>query len=384
MVLGKKKMQIPKKTIFNLLVFATFFIGIISVGKSQNLQFASEFFGSKTFLHSPSMRFVIPEKPWGLSLEVNYQTKGDEAWSKYLRNPRIGLNAVFKDFGNAPILGYAYGLVPFADFPLMQEDKFKLWFRFAFGVDIITKSYDRLTNYDNNAIGTVINNLTYLGLIAEYQFHDHWGLRFGGSFMHTSNGAIIMPNLGLNTADWRIGLYYQPSKSPHQKNYSKSKTPFNNKILWNFRVGQGSEEFKVPDGPNYPVYVLAAFVSRQISPVNKLNVGLEWNYYPANQAFNVSIGVPLDEVSPQFQPGRLAATFGHELLLGHVGFAVTLFMYVDHPFEGSGWFGNKLGPILYLYDPNEIGRRKNVFIAGLMKSHGSVADYIEVTMGVSF
>jgi hypothetical protein len=71
-------------------------------------------------------------------------------------------------------------------------------------------------------------------------------------------------------------------------------------------------------------------------------------------------------------------------MFGQVSFLVSIFMYVDHPFEGGGWFGNKLGPRIYLFKPHESGRRHNIFIGGYMKSHGTVADYIELSAGFCF
>lgn len=349
-----------------------------------NLELGAEYFGGKTYLHSPDMRFVIPDRPWGISAEAMFQTQGNRYWHEMYGNPRIGLQVVFKSFGNDSILGHAIGLVPLIDLPVLRTQIGNCWFRFGFGADFITKPYDRITNYNNNAIGTYLNNMTYLGFIWETPLSSKWRVRLGATFTHTSNGAVIMPNLGLNTADWRIGLVYKQDPTAEKQTVSYQKTPLERKVIWNLRFGVGAEQFKVPDGPTYPVYIVSVFASHQIGRGSKLNLGLEWNYYPANHAFNLNLGIPPEDITAQFKASRVSVNMGHELMFGQVGFLVSLFMYVDHPFEGDGWYGNKLGPVFYLKKPHEKGRRRNVFIAGMMKSHGFVADYIEAVIGYSF
>lgn len=352
--------------------------------KLSGLQIGAEYFGGKTFLHSPDMRFTIPDRPWGIAIESMFQTQGGYYWHEMYGYPRIGLQAVFKSFGNDDTLGHAIGLVPQIDLPLLRSKIGDLWFRFGFGADIITKPYDRISNFENNAIGTHLNNMTHLGFIWESPLAKHWRLRLGGTFTHTSNGAVIMPNLGLNTADWRVGLVYQKDPKAEKQQFAYKQLAHSPKIIWNLRFGLGAEQFKAPDGPTYPVYIVSAFASYYVSRGSKLNLGLEWNYYPANRAFNVNIDAPPESIIPQFKPSRVSMNFGHELMFGQVGFLVSLFMYIDHPFEGDGWFGNKLGPVIYLHKPYEQGRRRNMFIAGFMKSHGFVADYVELSAGICF
>ena len=365
-----------------------FFIHLLSWGWGQQafqgLELGAEFFTGKTFLHSPSMRFTIPDRPWGITAEAMYQCLGGHYWHEMYGYPRFGVQFTYKSFGNDPILGHALGLVPQIDLPINRNRLGSLWFRFGFGADIITKPFDRITNYDNNAIGTHLNNLTYLGFLWESPLSPSWRLRLGGTFSHTSNGAVIMPNLGLNTADFRLGVVYNTDPKVEKQSFSYKQLPLEKRIILNLRFGLGAEQFKSPGGPTYPVYIVAAYASRQLNRASKINLGLEWNHYPANTAFNQAIDINPDSVPPQFQASRVSMNLGHELMFGQVGFQVNLFMYVDHPFEGDGWFGNKLGPVIYLYKPYEPGRRFNVFISGFMKSHGFVADYVELSAGVCF
>lgn len=350
----------------------------------QDYLLAAEYYSGTTFLHSPTMRFDIPERSWGMGTELMFQSQGKRYWHEMYGFPRIGFQLGFKDFGNADILGYAIGCVPQIDFPLLRTSIGTTWLRFGFGADIITKPYDRVSNYDNNAIGTYLNNMTHLGFLWESSISPHWALRLGATLTHTSNGAVIMPNLGINTAEARFGLIYHATPPKERVTTTYKHIPKERKIIGNFRLGLGAEQFKTPDGPTYPVYVAEAFASYQVSRGSKLNLGLEWNYYPANAAFNQNQDIPPDDITPQFEPSRVSLNLGHELMFGQVSFLVSIFMYVDHPFEGGGWFGNKLGPRIYLFKPYESGRRNNIFIGGYMKSHGTVADYIELSAGFCF
>ncbi len=369
-----------------LILFSLVFIFQSSYGQKglSGLQIGAEYFGGKTLLHSPSMRFTIPDRPWGITVEAMVQTRGNQYWQQMYGYPRFGLQFTYKSFGNDPILGHAIGLVPQIDLPILRKGVGNCWFRFGFGADVITKPFDRVNNYNNNAIGSYINNMTYLGFLWESPLSARWALRLGGTLTHTSNGAVVMPNLGLNSVDWRIGIVYNTDPQAEKTDFAYKQLPLEKKIIFNLSYGLGSEQFKTPNGPSYPVYILAAFASRQFSRSSKLNLGLEWNYYPANAAFNQSIDIPREEVIPQFKPSRISMNLGHELMFGRVSFLVALFMYVDHPFEGDGWFGNKLGPTYYFFKPFEPGRRHNIFLAGRLKSHGFTADYVELSMGACF
>jgi hypothetical protein len=371
----------------NRLTCCLLFLLLPLAGFSQNislegLQFGVEGLRGTTFLHSPNMRFSIPDQPWGLDLEAMCQTQGSRAWHQVFNYPRFGIGLKFRSFGNDPILGYTLGLVPQIDFPLKRNQHWSLWWRFGFGASFITRPYDRFDNPTNTAIGSRFNNLTILGAFGEWHLNPRFRLRLGGVLTHTSNGGVKMPNLGINTGKLLLGLVYRVDTLDARRSSELRFRPFQQQIVWNVRAGLGGEQLIAAHGPSYPIYILQLYASRFLGRGSKLNLGMEYNYYSSLDAFNRNLDP--DVIPNNFDPSRFSLTLGHELVFGQVSFLVSMFMYVDHPFEGGQWWGNKLGPMIYLHDPSEPGRRRNIFIAGYLKSHTYIADYVELSLGMSF
>lgn len=77
-----------------------------------------------------------------------------------------------------------------------------LWLRYEIdlGVNFNMHPYDAVTNPRNHSIGTRCNLHVGLGLFLEWRLSSRLDLRTGYCFTHFSNGAMRMPNMGINMA----------------------------------------------------------------------------------------------------------------------------------------------------------------------------------------
>lgn len=329
--------------------------------------------------HSPKMEFDIPYSARGVGLSIMKQSRGQDYWSAAHGAPRFGVQVFWRNFGNDELLGRTIGFYPQGDFFLHRSKRWEMYCRAGFGLTFNNRPYNRLENPENNAIGSMANNATAVGLGVGIRLTPQWLLRLEGNATHVSNGRFSLPNLGLNTFSLKMGISYQLAPLEEITPIPQEKLKRDKKWHVNLRFGLGAKENKEPDGPRYPVFLASAFMTRMISYTNRLQLGVEVFHDQSVRAFTRNQQINSDE--PQFTDTRFAVIAGQEFVFGHAAFMTQLFFYADKPFEGSDFFGTRIGPTFYLYGPAD-EQRFCPFIGIYMKAHKAVADYIEVTAGI--
>ena len=84
-------------------------------------------------------------------------------------------------------------------------------YEWNFGASFGWKKFDYDTGMKANVIvGSRINALISLALMADYRLSRDLGLRFGLEGKYFSNGNTAVPNPGVNTLGLRLGLIYTP------------------------------------------------------------------------------------------------------------------------------------------------------------------------------
>lgn len=351
---------------------------------SQNLpgglEIALDGYQGRTLRHRATMVFALPQPARALSLEASWQTDGHLPWHHQHGLPRLGWSLVVLDYGNPAVLGRAWSLVPFIDAPLLRRPGLRLGFRVGFGIGWLDRPYDRLTNPGNNAIGSHVNNTTMVSLLGQVRLGSLWWVRAGATVSHNSNARLQVPNLGLNTTKLRLGLAY--TLSPARPRQEAPPVPPPRRALGlSLRTGLAYVEEKTPQGPKYPVHVMAAYLDRPLSPKSRVLVGVEAAFDRGIQAFFLDHDIARGPGNRQ--PWRYSAIVGHELLLGRTGVMTQAFLYLNDPLGDSDSWGFKLGPQVYLIPP-ERQPQVNAFVGIYLKAHRAIADYAELVLGMRF
>ncbi|MEL6588819.1 MAG: acyloxyacyl hydrolase [Bacteroidota bacterium] len=350
----------------------------------EGMEIGADYFSGFTIRHRPAqMTFGLPDPFGAVSLEMRKQMLGQRYWQGLYGYPKLGWAFLAQEFGNNEVLGRSYSLYPFLDLDLLRKGDFSVSFRLGYSFAWLPRKYDRISNPENTAIGSRLNNLTMLGVLAEYRFAERWTLRLGGQLTHTSNARYKQPNLGLNTAKVRFGLSYQiqPVDSLSQTAY----LGFGTIRRWRpyVRAGLGGKEEKIGGGPRYPVYNLAAGVGWVYSLKHQLLLGLNLSYDRAIEAFMIEQDIPFRNESPKFRPIRPSLLIGNEFLFGRVGILTQTFWYLDKPFVGDEFMGFQVGPTLYWRHLQD--RQGAKLFAGIyLKAHKAVADHVEVSIGIGW
>lgn len=234
--------------------------------------------------HRPFMEHLIQKNAYGLELSLSQQQNDSSYFSNKNNFPLNGISLEIRNFGYDDVLGFAFSLMQYQNFTVFQtQNNLCLDFKMGAGIGFITKKYDKFENPKNNAIGSHFNAKVAFKLELNKFFKStHFGL--GAELSHFSNGAISMPNLGLNGLSVYANFGY--NFKPRVKNIEKQK---NTKHAFNPKfhiliegIGSVGSVLPVPlDSKRYPI-----FASR--FSFNK-TINRSWQYELAFDAvYNVS------------------------------------------------------------------------------------------------
>ncbi|HAI77310.1 MAG TPA: hypothetical protein DCM08_13825 [Microscillaceae bacterium] len=261
--------------------------------------------------------------PQMVTLRWMKQTQGRKAYDQVWNFPKIGFALGGIDFDN-PQLGHALTLMACSDFSLWRTRFSTLHFGIGLGVGFVTNPFDRQTNAKNIMLGSVVNSAWSLGLTYEVCFAQAWRLFAGVSITHLSNGALKLPNLGVNMAMAQIGVGYRPAQAL-QKVAKDSLLP--RKHGWQFHtfwVGGALEQYPT-NGPKYFVSTLQVAWGKRFGRVFAWQLGLEWNYNSIWLSFNK------DNEQLRFNPNRWAISGGLEAIAGRLSFLFQWGYYIFKP-----------------------------------------------------
>ncbi|MEO1450482.1 MAG: hypothetical protein AAFV07_13205, partial [Bacteroidota bacterium] len=204
-------------------------------------------------------------------------------------------------------------------------------------------------------------------------------IRSGATLSHNSNGRLSVPNLGLNTAKLRVGVGYMLRPAERLTSQREAAPDLPKRLIITSRLGLAFKEDKTALGPKYPVYIIAVGAARWLGPKSRIFAGYEFSHDQTAVAFNQNQEIP----EGVFLPNRHLGFIGHEFIIGHVAIMTQYFAYLDPPFAGGDSWGFKLGPHYYFRHPLE-HPDQNVYVGVYLKAHKAVADFAELTLGLTF
>jgi hypothetical protein len=140
------------------------------------------------------------------SAEIFYErvVSGKRDWHHRYKFPTWGVGFLTADL-RADELGNAFRLTPYLLLPLSFSEKGTLDLRFGWGIGVVTRPFDRESNYKGHAIGSTMNVNMPLALEYRRLFGRTW-VGVGLGIDHLSNGAYTVPNLGINVPSVQVSV----------------------------------------------------------------------------------------------------------------------------------------------------------------------------------
>ena len=248
------------------------------------------------FVRGSNANSVAIDDFQSFSLRLSTQTTGNHLWEQLCNYPTWGIALSALDFYDQAEIGIPLAVNGFIDAPLFRLNRLSLNYDLGFGVPFNWKSFNPYTNQYNIAIGAGEAFMSIAGLNLEYALTDHIDISGGAAFSHFSNGAIKLPNKGINAIAPKISLKYNFYERPKFIKHERPKfTPRNEWVFSTFAGMKNiiydsmnvslSEKYK---GMFFPIYGVSALFNRQISYSSKIGIGVTVNY---NESINAQVAV---------------------------------------------------------------------------------------------
>ena len=144
----------------------------------------------------------------GASAELKVQTDGSKEWHRRFGRPYYGGGIVAFDFLKNSEMGKPFAI--YGTFGgVIKETPTHSWnYETSGGFAFNWTPYDLEKGYKNQTFGSSVSVYINLGANYTYYLGKHFDLGIGLNFNHFSNGALKLPNKGMNTLSTKLSLTY--------------------------------------------------------------------------------------------------------------------------------------------------------------------------------
>ena len=307
-------------------------------------------------------------------LSLQKQTYGKVLWQSYFNYPTIGVGAYYSGFGDIDILGKAYAIYPFINFPFNKSKVNTFGFRFGVGLGYLTKKFDHIENYHNTSIGSNFNAAISLTFEYKRQITDRYKMSAFAGLTHFSNGCSSQPNSGINIINAGISASYMLTEPQEYIPRQKAKNDFS-KIDPEFYAGMsfGIKRINYRQEENIAVYDLELYVMDKVSNLSKFGLGLDL-VYDATDNLEIIDKYGADAEFTFVEMLKPGIGLAYELMMGEASF---IFNFGFHPYGLDMSYGRwyqKLGM--------KINIGKHIYGKIALNTHFGVADFIGFGLGI--
>jgi len=308
-----------------------------------------------------------------LNLKIGWQTqRGGDIYHQLYNYPIYGIGLYSSTFGLTHV-GDPYAVYGFVSVPIRPRINRRINFsyRIALGLSGRFNPYNEDENPFNLIIGTKNNVFIDFGAQANYVISRHFQAGLGLAFHHFSNGALKLPNTGINLLPFTASVTYVPQT----QNFDFSKTyigsnPKDEQLQLSYAFGL--KQLTMENPKKYFKSTLGLFWTKFAG--YKWRLGLGANVFYSASGNDVAVAT------------EKAGSFG-ALFSGGPAF------YIDHLLTSRLYLNGNVGYYLHRNRFNRetgpvflrIGARydvwKNIFAGVSIKAHAGKADFIEWTTG---
>jgi hypothetical protein len=321
--------------------------------------------------HRQEVNENVEGHTYAVELSFYRTTSGKRNWHQIYKHPKIGVSALYLNFGNPDELGEAIGVFPFVELPLSQK-KVNWRLKMGYGLGYVTKPFDRVTNYKNVVIGSPINALIYLNMLWDIPLGERFNLAPGLSLIHFSNGSFARPNLGVNTGSLNVGFTYNFGEKVEleQKEIEYLNRVWKKQVM----VGFGIKEIPPVDGPKYFVNTYSFNFMKQGKAKSSFGFGADFFYNSSIQ--NLILTRDSSYQTTGMDNFRLGFSGIYSLNFGKISFLMQMGGYAFTQHKDQGYIYHRFTTRY------QMGER--LFINLGLKTHYAVADYVEFGAGYTF
>jgi Lipid A 3-O-deacylase (PagL) len=266
------------------------------------------------------------------SVRLVRQTTGDQLWQQIYGKPSYGIGLYSAYFKDTKKLGNPIAIYGFFNAPFFRIGAWSLNYELGLGLTFNWNSYNPVENPTNIAISAEKSVYIDAGINLKYHLSTRLALSLGYGFTHFSNGALKMPNKGLNTEATRISVSYGLNDIPIQDK-TVVRPVFSG--YWEYTIAgyggarnvlyQGTDVNLATSmkGVNYAVYGISNTLSRQITFKSKIGLGMTTEFNGSQNSQIVVDGPTLDTAELPFDRHLALSIYpSYELVVDHLSLLI--------------------------------------------------------------
>ncbi|MBP6659582.1 MAG: acyloxyacyl hydrolase [Chitinophagales bacterium] len=337
----------------------------------------------KVWKHTTNFRPTINGPSYCGEVNIFKQTDGSKDWQRKLHYPEIGGGFWFAVHHDRDTIGNAFAAYIYWKYSLVRSKVVDFNMKMGIGLAYSTKKFIKGSNEVHNAIGAHLNAYVQLRFGLEWKIAKPLRLVTAFTYNHYSDGAVKLPNLGINTMTATLGLIYYPSIEKYKLELNKDSIPKpkqKNEIFAKSTVGFLDVQNNLIPEKTYLMQSTTIGYSRYLNITNKLSMGttLEFNFGEPHIYVNT---LETKSVLIKKAATDLSVFIGDEIMIGKVGFYFQLGAYLYHTYRMPLPVTFRLGA--NLYGSTKLGKKKRgaIFGTGGLKAHGATAQLIELGAG---
>lgn len=321
------------------------------------------------FRHAPKIGH-LQSHPWAITAYFNRFHLGKCSWEQDFHYPQTSFALTYFNYQN-PIIGHSVALSANMLLPIYRAPKSSLQFKIGTGLAFASNPFHIEKNFQNNVLSNIWSYVMQGGFWWNYHFNSHFKLKTGLQLTHYSNGAFKLPNAGVNVITAFAGLSYvlHPERiilqSTELGNFSKR---------WYVQTTLAGSliETEINQPHKHSVFNVGLYFARDINRKHRFNAGLDISW---NEGIKYQIEQKFGNQNQKPDYKRIGIVVGDEITFGDMSLNIQLGYYIRRQFEAKTDmpFYQRYGLKWYFHT--------NIFVGLLLKTHASVAECAEFTLG---
>ena len=240
------------------------------------------------------------------------------------------------------VVGNPFGLYAFYTSPWLRYGRFTLNSDLSVGLSYTSLIYHPEKNPVNDVVASHVNLFFGFNVHLDFALTQRMHMRLGYGLTHHSNGRIQVPQKGINSWGWNMGLNYGLNQ-PVSGFYYREPPKFNPFESLQLMAAVGTVE-AISTGDTETIRYFNSSITADyaihFNPKTALTLGLDVLY---DGSLELAIkGVPPEEVST-YQKMYLGSHLGYQLTIHRLTLLANLGTYFRQSSYDRGWWFGRAG-----------------------------------------
>jgi hypothetical protein len=318
--------------------------------------------------HGRNMSHLANQRPSSIELEFNRQTSAKQSYAQLYNYPVTGISAHYFFMDPKKPLGNMLGIFPHMSFVIFRTARHEMHFRIGVGLGFTERKFNIKDNYKNNLISSR-TSFTLSGRLNYTFVAGRFNVLTGIGLLHFSNGAIKVPNLGINLPSIYVGIGIRSKKRNEMR--ADSLPSFTRKNLFFMSLAGGVKQIYPVGGPDYFMGTYSLYAGRSLNRKSTVLIGTDLFYDPTGKHLYDGDFTKITKTDLKW-----GMNVGHELNISRLAAIIQFGYYLLDPYKINKPFYQRYGLKYYFH--------KNYFGGIALKAHFGVADAVEWSAGLKF